>query len=180
MSKRKSAAAPKRTRGSKLPARAQRNKHSIVKSPKVNSPASVSPGSNGLQSEVHHKLEHETPAVDNRVRAAALEAILQASLQSDRAQKTEDNNSTKGIDFSLPLVNVQAFQAKLLELTQANLQFAFDLAHRLATVKSPFEFWAVIAEFTGRRIVMVGQHSKELAAFWRLDSFRGLAALPGQ
>ena len=112
MSTRKSAAAPKRTRRSKAPARAQRNKQSIVKGPRVNSPHA---GSNGSQSEVHHELGQDTLAVENRVRAAALEAILQASLQSDRGEKTRDNNSMKGIDFSLPLLNVQAYQAKLLE-----------------------------------------------------------------
>jgi hypothetical protein len=31
-----------------------------------------------------------------------------------------------------------AYQAKLLEMTQANMQFAFDFSQRLATIRSPF------------------------------------------
>ncbi len=121
-----------------------------------------------------------TPIVDNRARAAALEAILQASLQDDVGRKMRDNNPGKGFEFFLPLANMQAYQAKLLEVTQANMQFAFEFIQRLATIRSPFEVWAVIAEFTGRRILMIGKHSKELAAFWRSDAIRDLTALPGR
>ncbi len=130
--------------------------------------------------EVRDQPQPETPIVDNRARAAALEAILQASLQDDVGRKMRDNNPGTGFEFFLPLANMQAYQAKLLEVTQANMQFAFDLIQRLATIRSPFELWAVVAEFTGRRILLIGKHSKELAAFWRSDAIRDLTALPGR
>jgi len=59
--------------------------------------------------------------------------------------------------------NVRAYQAKLLEIAQANLQFAFEFARRLAAIRSPFEFLSVTAEFTSRRIAMFQKYSKELA-----------------
>jgi hypothetical protein len=88
------------------------------------------------------------------------------------------SSDRKGFDFSQLIANAQAYQAKLLEVTQANMQFVFDFSQRLATIRSPFEFLAVITEFTGRRIIMIGKHSKELSSFWRIDAFRELAALP--
>ena len=74
---------------------------------------------------------------------------------------------------------MQAYQAKLFEIGKANVQFAFEFGLRLATIRSPIEFFAVIAEFTSRRIDMVGQHSKEIAAypFWRIEASRELTAL---
>ena len=74
-----------------------------------------------------------------------------------------DNGSKKGFDFSLATANVQAYQAKLLEMTQANMQFAFEFAQRLATIRSPLDFPIGIAEFTGKRIAMFGKYSKEMA-----------------
>jgi len=88
------------------------------------------------------------------------------------------SSDRKGFDFSQLIASAQAYQAKLLEVTQANMQFVFDFSQRLATIRSPFEFLAVITEFTGRRIIMIGKHSKELSSFWRIDAFRELAALP--
>jgi len=73
-----------------------------------------------------------------------------------------DSNQTKG--FALATANTQAYQAKLLEITQANVQFAFEFGLSLATIRSPVEFFVVIAEFTSRRIDMFAQHSKEIAA----------------
>ncbi|TMK41552.1 MAG: hypothetical protein E6G70_26035 [Alphaproteobacteria bacterium] len=59
--------------------------------------------------------------------------------------------------------NVRAYQAKLLEIAQANMQFAFEFAQRLATIRSPVEFPSVIAEFTSKRAAMLRQHSKGMA-----------------
>ena len=174
----KPATSPKRERRPKVAARAQRKKQAVIRSPKDSPLRPVAAGATEAPMEVRDQLQPETPIVDNRARAAALEAILQASLQNDVARKMSDNNP--GFVFSLPLANMQAYQAKLLEVTQANMQFAFDLIQRLATIRSPFEVWAVLAEFTGKRIVMLGKHSKELAAFWRSDAIRDLTALPGR
>ncbi|SCB12022.1 Phasin protein [Bradyrhizobium shewense] len=84
--------------------------------------------------------------------------------------------------FALATANTQAYQEKLLEIAQANVQFAFDFSLRLATIRSPTEFFAVIMEFTSRRVDMFGQHSKELSAypFWRIEPPRELTVLPGR
>ncbi len=176
----KPATSPKRDRRPKVAARAQRKKQAVIRSPKDSPLRPVAAGSTEAPMDVRDQLQPETPIVDNRARAAALEAILQASLQNDVGRKMSDNNPGKGFEFLLPLANMQAYQAKLLEVTQANMQFAFEFLQRLATIRSPFEVWAVIAEFTGKRIVMIGKHSKELAAFWRSDAIRDLTALPGR
>jgi hypothetical protein len=76
-----------------------------------------------------------------------------------------DNESKKALGFSSAAANVRAYQAKLLEMAQANMQFAFEFAQRLATIRSPIEFPGVIAEFTNRRIAMFQKHSKEMAEF---------------
>ena len=58
---------------------------------------------------------------------------------------------------------MRAYQAKLLEMAQANMPFAFEFSQRLATIRSPLEFLNVIAEFTSKRIAMFGEYSKEMA-----------------
>jgi hypothetical protein len=71
--------------------------------------------------------------------------------------------------FSLATTNVQAYQAKLLEVMQANMQFAFEFAQRLAATRSPVEYLGVIAAFTSKRVEMFRKHSKEMAELstWR-------------
>jgi hypothetical protein len=73
--------------------------------------------------------------------------------------------AVQALGFSSAAANVLAYQAKLLEMAQANMQFAFEFAQRLATIRSPVEFPGVIAEFTNRRIAMFQKHSKEMAEF---------------
>ena len=57
-----------------------------------------------------------------------------------------------------------AYQAKLIELTQANMQFAFDFSQRLATIRSPSQFVDVIVEFATRRADMLGKQATEMTA----------------
>ena len=63
-------------------------------------------------------------------------------------------------------VNIQAYQATLLEIVQANMEFAFEFGPRLATIRSPLEFFALISEFTSKRIGMFQKYSKEMAAYF--------------
>ena len=58
---------------------------------------------------------------------------------------------------------MRAYQAKLLEIAQANMQFAFEFAQRFATIRSPVEFLKVIEELTSKRIAMFRKYSKEMA-----------------
>jgi hypothetical protein len=85
------------------------------------------------------------------------------ALRDECKQTMTDNHSKKGTNFSLANANMRAYQAKLLEIAQANMQFAFEFAQRLATIRSPVEFPSVIAEFTSRQMTMFRKHSTEMA-----------------
>ena len=73
-----------------------------------------------------------------------------------------DNDLKKGFEFSSATAEVRAYQAKLLEMAQANMQFPFEFAQRLGTIRSPVEIPSVIAEFTSKRIALFQKHSKEM------------------
>ena len=150
MSKRKSTKGPKRAHNPKMAARAQRNKPSIVRSSKNGLQRSKAGGSAESPSEVHDDAKREAPFAET---AAALQNGVGVT----------DNNAT---------VNVQAYQATLLEMAQANLEFAFEFGPRLVKIRSPLEFFALIAEFTSKRIGMFQKYSKVMAAnsFWRLNT----------
>ncbi|MGL3104959.1 Phasin protein [Bradyrhizobium sp. BR 1432] len=170
MSKRKPATAPKRARNPKTAARAQRNKPAIIKSPKEDFLRSVAAVSIKPPLKLHDDPKHEVPIIEARVDA----------LPDDLSQRMTDSDPTKG--FASATANMQAYQAKLLEIAWANVQFAFEFGLGLATIRSPAEFFGVITEFTSRRVDMFGQHSKELAAypFRRIKPRRELPTLPGR
>lgn len=77
-------------------------------------------------------------------------------------QETVDSVSKKATSLSLTTTNVRAYQAKLLEIAQANTQFAFDFAQRLAAIRSPVDLPGIIAEFTSKRMAMFRKHTTEL------------------
>jgi hypothetical protein len=153
VSKRKSATSSKRVGGQKIVARAQRNKHPAVRSPKGSPLHSVAADSTETRL-VHPHSTREASVVGNR-----------ASALDDVSPMIRDNHPKKGFEFSLATPSVRAYQIKLLELTEANMQFAFEFGQRLAVIKSPFEFVAVIAEFTNRRVAMFRKYSKEMAVY---------------
>ncbi|MCP3395186.1 Phasin protein [Bradyrhizobium sp. CCGB12] len=158
MSKRK---ASKRVRNPKMVARPQRNKQAIVRSPKENLLRSVAAVSIEPPLKLHDDPKHEAPIIETRVDAIP------------------DNLSQSMKAFASATVNIQAYQAKLLEIALANAQFAFEFGLRFAAIRSPAEWFTVISEFTSRRIDMFGQHSKEMSAFpfWDIGPSRGLTAL---
>jgi len=170
MTKRKPATGSKRVRNPKKAAQAQQNKHDVVRSPKDNLPSSVAAASIESPLELHDDPQQDAPVIETRV----------DSLPPDLSQRMRDSDPAKGL--ALATVNVPAYQAKLLEIAQANWQFAFEFGLRLATTRSPTEFFTVITEFTSRQIDMFGQHAKEMAAypFWRIDASRKLPVRPGQ
>jgi len=79
------------------------------------------------------------------------------------SQIMRDAGPKKGFDLFLVTANVQAYQAKFLEMAQANMQLAVEFAQRLAIIRSPFEIASVLAEFTSRRIDMFRKHAQEIA-----------------
>lgn len=133
----------------KIAAKAQRTAQDIVRSSRKRSLGAGSTESQPKDTEPKQDLLNiENPA-------KALENALEAA----------DNESKKVLDFYSAAANVRAYQAMLLEMTQANMQFAFEFAQRLAAVRSPFGFLSVIAESTNKRIAMFEKYSKEMAAF---------------
>jgi Phasin protein len=151
MRKRKPATASKHARSPKIVTKAQRAAQTIVRSPKVR--RSVAASSAESPPKPHNDSKPAAPLAIENVTA----------LQEDVSQTMTDNSLSKGFDLSSATANVGAYQAKLLEMAQANMTFAFEFSQRLATIKSPVEFFTVIAEFTSKRIAMFGKYSKEMA-----------------
>ena len=168
MSKRKPATVSKHTHSPKIAARAQRAAQAIVRSPKDSRQHSVETGSTESPAKHHSDSNQEAPLAENPVTALQQEAPLienpVTALQDACKATVADNASKKGFDFSSVTANVRAYQAKLLEMAQANMQFAFEFAQRLAAIRSPFEFLSVNAEFTSKRMAMFLKYSKEMAA----------------
>jgi hypothetical protein len=153
MSKRKPSAPPsKHARTPEIAAKAQRTTQVIVRSPK-DSLRSVAADSDESPSQSHKgESKQEASLAENPV----------STLQDCKPTMT-DNDLKKGFDLSSATANLRAYQAKLLEMAQADMQVAFEFAQRLATIKSPFEFLSVIADFTTRRISIFRKYSKEMA-----------------
>jgi hypothetical protein len=144
MSKRKPATASKHAHRPKIAAKAQRAVQEIVRSPKDRHLRSDGAGSTESRPQPHDEI-----AIGENT-AAGLPELTQDDLK-------------KGTDLlSSATANVRAYQANFLEIAQANMQFAFVYAQRLATIRSPVELPGIIAEFTSMRIAMFRKHSTEL------------------
>jgi hypothetical protein len=118
-----------------------------------------------LQTELrpeHHDDSRREPPLVSKQDAPLVESPPTAP-QDDRKQTASDSESRKGSVFPSTTANVRAYQAKLLEMAQADMQFAFEFAERLAAIRSPVEFPRVIAEFTSKRITMFMERSREMA-----------------
>jgi hypothetical protein len=161
MSKRKSATA-KHAHSPRITAKAQRAAQAIVRSPKNSNLRSGGAGSTKPPPKRHEESQDALLVEYPELLVESPETALETALQDD-SEQTTDNDSKKGTNFSLANANVRAYQAKLLEMAQANMQFAFEFAQRLATIRSPVEFPSVIAEFTSKRIAMFRKHSTEMA-----------------
>jgi hypothetical protein len=151
MSKRTPSKPPHRP---KIAAKAQRTAQDIVRSSGNSRKRSLGAGST------------ESPPKDNEPKQEPLIIENPAkALEDDFKPSMAVNESKKVLDFYPAAANVRAYQAMLLEMAQANMQFSFEFAQRLATVRSPFEFLSVIAESTNKRIAMFEKYLKEMAAF---------------
>jgi Phasin protein len=164
MSKRKPTTAPKHARRPKIAAKAQRATQAIVRSPKVRlrSVAADSASSPKPRNDSKPAAPLVIPMVPPPVAPVVIENPVTA-LQEDFKKTMTVNSLSKGFDLSSATANVRAYQAKLLEMAQANMTFAFEFSQRLATIRSPLEFLNVIAEFTSKRIGMLGKYSKDMA-----------------
>jgi hypothetical protein len=158
MSKRKQAMASKHT--PKIAAKAQRAAQDIVRSPKDSHLRSVGTGSTEALPK-RNDSKQEAPLVANPVTALQQEAVFVENAAT--AQLVENPATAIGFGFSSATASVQAYQAKLLEMAQANVQFAIEFPQRLAAIRSPVEFLGVIAEFSSKRIAMFQKYSTEMA-----------------
>jgi hypothetical protein len=150
MTKHKRATASKHAHRPKIAAKAQKAAQAIVRSPT----RSAGAGPTKSPPKRHNESREEPLLVEN----------LATLLEEDRGKQTmTDKTLSKGTYFSAATATVSAYQAKLLEMAQANTQLAFEFAQRLATIRSPLEFPIVIAEFTSKRVTMFRKHSTELA-----------------
>ena len=153
MSKRTPATASKHARSPKIAAKAQRAAQTIVRSPKISRSVAASSAESSPKPHNNDSKPTAPLAIENPVTA----------LQEDVSHTMSDNSLSKGFDLSSATANVRANQAKLLEMAQANMTFAFEFSQRLATIRSPVEFFTVIAEFTCKRMAMFGKYSTEIA-----------------
>ena len=160
MSKRKPATASKQTRSPKIAAKAQLATQAMVRSPKVRQRS----GATGSAESSPKRHEDSKPAAPLLIPVAPV--VFEnpvTALPEDFKQTMTDNSLSKGFDLSSATANVRAYQAKLLEMAQANMTFAFEFSQRLATIRSPVELLTVIAEFTSKRIAMFSKYTKEMA-----------------
>jgi phasin protein len=148
MSKRKTAS--KHARSPKIAAKAQLAAQAIIKSTKV-ARRSVSEAAE-LAPKPHRDAKPAAPL--------ALETS--GAAMEENVTHTMTDKSMSKFDLSSVTANVRAYQAKLIEMTQTNLAFSFEFSHRLASVRSPVELFTVIAEFTDKRIALIGKYSKEM------------------
>ena len=160
MSKRKPATASKHARSPKIAAKAQRATQAIVRSPKVRLRSVAADSAKSSPK----RRNNSKPVAPLAIPVAPL--VIEnpvTALQEDFKKTMTVNSLSKGFDLSSATANVRAYQAKLLEMAQANMTFAFEFSQRLATIRSPLEFLNVISEFTSKRIAMFGKYSKEMA-----------------
>jgi hypothetical protein len=168
MSKRSPATASKRAR-TRTAAKAQRAKPAVVRSPKLAAEhvAAGTPAKSARSSQTSSKPADRvgnpsapvqaTPGVE--IAAAAVRAAVRAenpaaALYYDR-KASGTKSASNAFDFLPATANLAAYQAKLLDMALANMQFAFEFAQRLAAIRSPFDFFGITAEFTDKRIALL-------------------------
>jgi hypothetical protein len=169
MSKRSPATASKRARTPKITAKAQRAKPAVVRSPKLGAERVIettpakSPSRRDNSSKRTDRVADPSatlPAAPRvEVAAAASPAAARAenpaaALHYEPMAGATNSASNKGFDFSAGPANLHAYQARFLNIGLAHMQFAFEFAQRLATIRSPLDMFGVTAEFTGKRIAL--------------------------
>ena len=150
MAKRK-ATTSKPARSPRIAARAQRANPVIIRSPKPSRLRSVAADPIKSSPKDHTDPKQETPIVESPATA------LQDSLK-----ETRESELRKGFDFSSATATARAYQAKLLEIAQANMQFALEFTQNLAAIRSPVELLRALEELTNERIAMFRKYSHEM------------------
>jgi hypothetical protein len=160
MSSRKPAMASKRAHTSKkITQKAQRAAQAVVRS----SIARRAPTADSTKSppEREHDADQEAHLVDSPA-LVLQDGSKQTMTDDDSKQAMTDADPNSKRDHSSTMAGVGIYQAKLMEMAQAEVEFAFEFAQRLARIRSPIEFLAVIPELMTRRIGMFRKYSKEM------------------
>ena len=92
------------------------------------------------------------------------------NLERMGAAAAEATNQMKDV-YSTTFKGVQEYSAKALEFTNLNLNAAVEHAKKLASVKSPAEFWALTAEHLRQQFETLSRQAQELAAIAQKTSF---------
>ena len=110
------------------------------------------------------KAQRANQAVIRSPKASRLRSLAADPLHELSPPKghIEPKQETHVVRFDLSLATARAYQAKLLEMAQANLQFALESGPRLASVRSPVELLRVLEELTKERIAMFRKYSNEM------------------
>jgi phasin len=66
--------------------------------------------------------------------------------------------------YAASMKGTQDYSAKILEFTNANINAAVEQATKLASVKSPMEFFALSNDYTKRQFEILTRQAQELAA----------------
>jgi len=148
MPKRKATTSSKPVRSPKISAKAQRANLVIIRSPKPSR----------LRSDAADPIKSSKGHNDPKQDAAIIEDAATA-LQDTLKQKPE---LKKAFDVSTATATARAYQTKLLEMAQANMQFALEFPQRLAAVRSPVQLLHFIGELTTQRIAMFRKYSSEM------------------
>ncbi|MBR1287149.1 Phasin protein [Bradyrhizobium sp. AUGA SZCCT0177] len=149
MTKRKATTASKPTRRLKIAAKAQRANSAVIRSPKPSRVRSVATDPIKSSPKGHNDPKQEAAIIERPAMALQEKTMSEPELR-------------KGFDLSSATATARAYQAKLLEMAQANLQFALEFGPRLASVRSPVQLLRVIEELTKERIAMFRKYSNEM------------------
>jgi hypothetical protein len=64
----------------------------------------------------------------------------------------------------ITLENIQALNAKMIDMVRANTEAAFDLALKIATSKTPADVMEVWSEHARKQFELLNEQTKELSA----------------
>jgi len=95
--------------------------------------------------------------------AASGSAQAQAAFEKVSAATSEASNLLKD-SYSTTVKGVQEYNTKAIEFARANTEAAFDFAQKLATVKSPSEFFELSTTHSREQVETLTGQAKELAA----------------
>jgi phasin len=110
----------------------------------------------------HARTATDAPHV---LRDVAEESVAQAkeNLETMSAAAGEASNLLKH-GYATTLKGTQEYSEKILEFTNANINAAVEHAAKLASVKSPMEFFALSNDYAKRQFGILTRQAQELGA----------------